>query len=195
MSSQLKWDVPVVDKIIVSDVITRIRMKVGDSLINRFSEYEIMNAINEGVNLLWKHLMENYSSVCHKVEYFDMAEGRVALPNDYYTTVEIAKTPIARYHSVSIDGPGSAYQYAHVEGNYIFSKYPIRFIYNYMPRDITRVDDVIDVPLSLEADIVSIASNLLVNNGEGATARAADTANRLSQRREVWEIPDKVAFP
>lgn len=152
-------------------------------------------AVNEGVSLLWKALAANFSSITRRVKGYTLT-GNDLLPDDFDTLVELVCMDNVFTALDPIAGKRYGYQGApHIEGQWIFGKGNVKMTYNYLPREVSRMDDFLDIPFQVISDIVSIASNLVTANIDGAYQRAGEAGRRLSQNREFAGIPDMVAFP
>jgi hypothetical protein len=171
-----KWGLDNERRVNVQEVVGRIRLKVSDSLVNKYSDTEIIGAINEGVELLWQSLSRHFSSLTHKLKEYDLVKGSALLPADFTAVEEICGN-------------------AMISGEHILGTGPVRLVYAYTPRYVTLLEDIVDVPITLIPDVVAIASNVVTNNASAARARADIAAERVSQRREYGPIPAIVGWP
>jgi hypothetical protein len=191
----MKWGVPEPDKFYGKEIIEKVRMKVSDSLVNKFSDHEILVALNEGVDILWRALTRHFSTLTHKiVEYTLYGDGQL-LPPDFYSLVRLECPGGVEPQNKRYDPIRGTWMQPHIEGTYLFGSGWVRMIYNYYPKDITLPDEIVEVPNSLIHDVVAIVSNIVSNNMGAAQSRAEETALRVSQNREIGPVPDMVAFP
>lgn len=193
---KLSWGLHKPDRPIVNDLVTRIRLKISDTSYNKFSDSEILFAMNDGIELLFQALANNFSTVVQKVKEYTLTTGAALLPDDFYTLESLDECdelqptklyrPCRRYRGRGI---------AHIEGQYIFGRGHIRMVYNYKPHEVTRVDDSLDIPYALVTDLVNITANLATMNIDAARLRASEAGARMSQRREYSTVPPRIAFP
>jgi hypothetical protein len=179
-----RWNIPGANKLTGQDIIARVRMKVSDSLVNKYSDHEILMSLNEGIDYLWQALAKHYSTITHKVREYTLASERPQLlPDDYNTLVSVKRKD------------GGDCKHVHIAGLYIFGEGWVRLTYGYYPRDVSLPGDTIDIPTALIHDLVAIVSNILTTNIDGALRRADEAAKRVSQFREYGPIPQLEAFP
>jgi hypothetical protein len=197
--NELNWSMPTPNRLKAQEVVTKLRFKLADTTINKYSDTELLIALNEGIELLWQALEANYSSLTRKVAGYDLIDGHgQLLPEDYSSLVSITgDIPTLRGINPSIfdTRPGNAERFVRIEGEYIVGCGKVRLTYNYTPKDVTLIDEPVDVPQSLVADLVAITSNIVTQNMEGARERASAAGTRTSEFREFGAIPRKRAFP
>jgi hypothetical protein len=175
----MRWSLEEPERLKANDVIIKIRHKVSDTLINKYSEYELLMAINEAIDIFWQALSDQYSTVTQRVKAYDLSSGQALLPSDFYSLAEI------QYGCVP----------ARIKGDHIFGSGEVVLVYNYKPREITLSEDVVDVPITLISDLVKIAAQVVAGNTAAAVGQAEESAKRISQKREVSRIPDMECFP
>jgi hypothetical protein len=188
-----KWGLQGHQKLTGSEIIAQVRMKVSDSMVNKFSDHEILNSLNEGIYYLWRALASHYSTLTHKIKEYDLKGTGALLPDDYQALVSLDQ--LGRAGLMAFDPVNNAYDKPSIQGMYIFGRGHVRMVYVYHPKDINRADDVIDVPMALMHDLVAITANLVTNQADRAISRADETAKRVSQTREIGPVPAMVAFP
>jgi hypothetical protein len=69
-------------------MITKIRLRVGDMQGTKFSDYEVVSALNDARTMLWIALAENFSSIPRRRVNLTLTDGRALLPEDFYSLVE-----------------------------------------------------------------------------------------------------------
>jgi hypothetical protein len=185
-------------------VLTKVRIKVSDTTYNKFSDDELMYALNEATLLLWRHLSANYSTLTRKVKGYTFPEDHVdaaLLPEDFHTLVSLSNRNDGKRSTHTVNpqifdiGPGNAYRWnPTIEGEHILGIGPVQLIYNYSPREVSLIEDVIDVPDALIPDIVAITSNVATQNMDAARQRAAEAGVTFSQFREYTTPPMRRAF-
>lgn len=156
-------------------VATKIRLRVGDMQKTRFSDYEILSALNDAMSMLWVALAENFSRIPQKTVNIVMTDGKAPLPEDYYSLVK--KPAGAEIRGMEITG---------AEGE---------LVYNAVPIPALDMADDIRLPLSLLLDCVEVAGAIATGRTDEAASIAGTAARRISQKREISEIPDRVPFP
>jgi hypothetical protein len=188
-----KWGVKNANKLFGRDILERVRLKLSDTLVNKFSDEEILSAINEGIDYLWRALSSHFSTLTHKTIEYTLTEGSALLPDDFQSVVRIIQ--LDQKTLPKYDFPGNLYVNTHISGTHIFGEGWVRMEYNYYPRPITLVTDIVDIPMSLTYDLVNIVQAVVIGNPDLAQQRSADTAKRVSQFREFGNIEPLIAFP
>lgn len=169
------WNEPQVRRPRVGDLVTRIRLRLADMQGTKFSDYELTMALNDALGMLWIALAENFSTLPRRTAVLMMEGGIAPLPEDFYSLVEVT------------DG--------HVRGSYIESdKGQATLVYNALPSTVDRLDDSVDLPLTLVLDVVEVAAAIAKGESGNAAGIALMGAKRLSQKREVAAIPDTRHF-
>jgi hypothetical protein len=184
-------------------VLSKIRFKLNDTTINKYSNTELMIAMNEAIHLLWQALAANYSSITHKIQGYSLQAGIGALlPEDFNSVVELVDLSATAMKPGQIDvrifnrAPGNRYTWQpRIEGDYVFGDGEVKLVYNYIPREVTLLEDSVDVPKQLIPDVVAVTANIVSQNMDAARQRVDECAKKVSQFREYAKIPDKVAFP
>lgn len=193
------WNLPAPDRLSAQDVLIKLRFKLSDTTVNKYSEQELLVALNEGMLMLWKELEKNYSSLTHKIVGYDLILGHgQLLPKDFSSLVKIQGTmqELRDINPGIFDtAPGNRERFPRIYGEHIVGEGSIRMVYNYVPFEVTLAEDTVDVPIGLVNDLVAITANIVTQNMDMARQRAAEAGQKTSQYREFARPPRKVAFP
>jgi hypothetical protein len=161
----------------------------------------MLYALNEAVSLLWRQLNLNYSSLTRKTQGYDFSETHSALlPEDFVSVVslELLGVTSTEQHPITLPEakPGSLYTVnPRIEGEHILGWGQVKMVYNYQPREVTLLEDVIDVPDSLIYDLVAITANVVTQQMDAARQRADEAARATSQTREYAGPRHRRGFP
>jgi hypothetical protein len=188
------------------EVLSKVRFKLSDTTISKYSDTELLYALNEGVHILWQQLNLNYSSLTRRVQGYDLNARNVMsalLPEDFDSLVSLEHIGDTTAKELTVDDilrrnhyAGSAYHAnPRIEGEHIVGFGNIRLVYNYIPREVTMLNDVIDVPDQLIPDIVAVTANIASQQMDAARQRADEAARRTSQNREYTNPPQRRCFP
>ena len=195
-------------------MVTKIRLRVGDMQGTKYSDYEVVSALNDARTMLWIALAENFSSIPRRRVTLTLTDGQALLPEDFYSLVEEpCGAEICGFHVARRRG-GDGEIELYYNGlplpsedlDYIVPKTPLfevrqledgaMIIYN--GYSFPAEEDgsyMFTTPLSLVMDVVEIAAYVLNGNSAGAAAVAKSTASRVSQKREHARIPNARPFP
>jgi hypothetical protein len=193
-------------------MITKIRLRVSDMQKTRYSDYEVLSALNDARTMLWIALAESFSSLPRKKAELTLdADGRAPLPADYYSLVRIS--PGARVEGFFAAGAGGLTVSLEYNGlplpsgdlNYVSPASPLFelketpegaiLIYNGGAPPGEEDDGDRTTPFSMSLDIVEIAAAILSGNVDSAAGIAASTARRVSGKREYAAIENLRPFP
>jgi hypothetical protein len=142
-----------------------------------FSDYELMIALNDAVQMLWIALAENFSTMTRTKTILPVVGGSAPLPDDFYSLVSIQEG-------------------ASVHGLFAESDAPnVEIEYNRLPRPAVSPKDALEIPVSMILDAAEIAAALVTEGTGGAIGIASSCAQRISQKREYSVIPDWRPFP
>ena len=159
----------------VKIVLNKVRLKLNDMQMTKFSEYELLYAFNDARQMLWIALAENFSSFPRKSVELVAVDGVAPLPADYYTLVDLSSGVIVGDHVE--DGDGAT------------------LVYNCVPLPILDATESAEFPASLYLDIVALSALIAQGDTSAAVTTATESARRISQKREISRIPDTVHFP
>jgi hypothetical protein len=200
-------------------MVTKIRLRVGDLQKTKYSDYEVLSALNDARSMLWIALAENFSTVPRRRIQITLTDGEALLPEDYYSLVEKpCGVEIEGFH-VTREHPANA-----SEGEDV-----ITLVYNGLPLPSEDLDYIVPgtplfevraiengaeiiyngysfpaeedgsymftTPLSLVMDVVEIAAYVLAGNNGAAAETAQTSARRVSQKREWGAIPNLRPIP
>jgi hypothetical protein len=180
----------------VKELLTKIRLRVGDMQGAKYSDYEALGSLNDAMKMLWIALAENYSTIPRVRKEITLVDGRAPLPEDFYSLVSISGG--ARVDGFLVRGGGEK----------------ATLVYNIIPPGLTEGSDDIAFsdgdkaysdtdPLvpghamaapAISLDLVEIAAAAMQGDTPTAAAIAAATARRISQKREHAKIPDRRPF-
>jgi hypothetical protein len=181
----------------VSGLMTKVRLRVSDMQRTRYSDYQILSALNDAMKMLWIALAEHFSSIPRVTRKISLIFGTAALPENYYSLVSISDG--ARVDGFVIRGAGSD---------------TVTLVYNAIPPELTLEagdiafsDDDIACedtdPLvpgyallspAVALDMTEITAAIIRDDMDGAAAVAKSSAYRISQQREYAGIPDWTPF-
>jgi hypothetical protein len=182
---------------LVKDLLTKVRLRVGDMQSSKYSDYEMLQSLNDAMKMLWIALAENFSSIPRSRREIKLVNGSAPLPENFYSLVSIS------------DG-------AHVDGFRIRGSggESVTLVYNIIPPDLTLQtsdiaysdDDIacLDtdplvpayklLPPAVGLDMAEITAAIMQGNTSAAVSIAQSTAKRISQKREYAAIPDRRHF-
>jgi hypothetical protein len=202
-------------------MVTKIRLRVGDMQGTKYSDYEVLSALNDARTMLWIALAENFSSIPRRRVELTMVDGQALLPEDFYSLVEEPRgAEICGAYMMRICPAGLPEDIEDVvtleynglpapseDMDYIVpaGKPPIEvraieggaeIIFNRFPFPAAEEGSyTFTTPLALVPDVVEISAYVLAGNTDGAVAVAKSTARRVSQKREYAHIPGGRPFP
>ena len=177
------------------ELLTKIRLRVGDMQGARYSDWEALSALNDAMRMLWIALAENFSSIPRVKKELTLINGSAPLPKGFYSLVSISEG-------------------AYVDGFRVKGEGKATLVYNCIPPavaegtdDIAFSDDDIACldtdPLvpghslavpAISLDLTEIAAAVMQGQTEAAANIAASSAKRISQKREYARIPDRRPF-
>jgi hypothetical protein len=70
------------------EMVTKIRLRVGDMQETKYSDYEVLAALNNARTMLWTALADSFSSIPRRWIEMVLVDGRALLPEDYYSLVD-----------------------------------------------------------------------------------------------------------
>ena len=194
------------------EMMVKIRLRVADMQKTRYSDYEVLSALNDARTMLWIALAENFSSIPRKRADLTLdEEGKARLPGDYYSLVGIS--PGARVDGFFITGaPGDTVclEYNGLplpsgDLGYVSRDVPL-FEFTDTPDGATLVysgdyfpneedGDLNTTPFSLALDIVEMAASILGGAVDAAAQIAKNTAARVTRKREHARFKDRRPIP
>ena len=162
----------------VRPVITRMRRRLGDMQSVAYSDYELIESLNDAQRIFYIALAENFSGIPRKKKEIAIAGTVGDLPVDYYSLIEI-------------EGNGRAY----VEGRQVvvpdMAEGKVALVYNRVPLPpANEMTDEIDIPHTILLEAVEIAVLVARGDMNGATETAIASAKRIGNKREIGRIPD-----
>jgi hypothetical protein len=149
--------------IIVKKLVWIIRSKQKDADETKFSDWDILNAVNECLRVMANEFSLRNSDFFEKEKFFEADEvlNGVDLPDDYITLRKVITKdgyPLSPSTAV-LDG--STYM---ITNNKLYAKTSIRLLYKGFKTEVT-IDDNIDFPITF-IDIIVKITGLILNNGE-----------------------------
>ena len=161
----------------VKQLLTKVRLRIKDMQNTKFSDYELLSALNIAVQTLWMALAERFSSLPRLTTILPMENGVAALPKDFYSLVHIQDN-------------------AAVDGFFVVSEeHNVEITYNRLPVPAINIDDTVEVPASMVLDVVEMTAALLTQGMGSVINIAMASANRIAQKREHGAIKDQKPFP
>jgi hypothetical protein len=106
-------------------MVTKIRLRVSDMQGAKYSDYEVLSALNDARSMLWIALAESFSTVPRRRVRLTLEGGRALLPEDFYSLAE-------RPCGVEIEG-------FHVVGN----RDEVELVYNGLPLPSEDLDYIV----------------------------------------------------
>jgi hypothetical protein len=201
-------------------MVTKIRLRVSDMQGTKYSDYEVLSALNDARSMLWIALAESFSTIPRRRVELTLTDGEALLPEDYYSLVEKpCGVEIEGFHAVRT-------RPADADGEDV-----VTLVYNGLPLPSEDLDyivpgtplfevEVLDggngaaiiyngysfpaeedgsymftTPLSLVMDVVEIAAYILAGKNAAAAETAQNSARRVSQKREWDAVPNMRAIP
>lgn len=160
----------------VGDLITKIRLRAGDMQGVRYSDYEMLAALNEARAMLWIALGIYFSTIPRRTVVLELTDGLAPLPEDYYSLAGISEN--AAVEGGMVRGEGESAELS----------------YNCVPAPAEGLGDDIELPRSIEIDVAEIAARAVAGDMNSAAQIAEASARRISQTREYARIPDRRPF-
>jgi hypothetical protein len=204
-------------------MVTKIRLRVSDLQGTKYSDYEVLSALNDARTMLWIAMAENFSTIPRRRVQLTLTDGQALLPEDYYSLAEKpCGVEIEGFHAVRTrpDGrtagagedvitliynglplPSEDLDYI-VPGTPLFEVHAIddgdgaEIVYN--GYSFPAEEDgsyMFTTPLSLVMDVVEIAAYVLAGNNAAAAETAQNSARRVSQKREWGAVPNLRPIP
>ena len=157
----------------VLKVVQSLRYASKDMQASNYSDFELIEVINQAVSLLYSQMSESYVTFGVKRKLLTVDDSKaISLPADF-----------VRVHQVGMGDDGVAVSTSYMptcEGTFriindTFYAMPGTYglEYYYVPARITKLSDQIDAPLSISPYIEQVALALLGNNLEKAQAVVA----------------------
>jgi hypothetical protein len=194
-------------------MVTKIRLRVSDMQGTKYSDYEVLSALNDARTMLWIALAENFSSIPRRRVRLTLTDGKALLPEDYYSLVEEpCGAEIEGFHIVSGGGADvitlvyNGLPLPSEDLDYITPGTPLfevrsdaggaALIYN--GYSFPAEEDgtyMFTTPLSLVMDVVEIAAYVLAGDNASAAQTAQASARRVSQKREYAGLPNMRPIP
>lgn len=159
----------------VHKAIQKVRLKLNDMQSTKYSDYEVLSALNDGRTMLHIALSEHFSRIGQRTVEITAVDGVAQLPDDYYTLVDIGGGYIVGNEIVGVGDTAT-------------------ITYHSVPKHLMEKDNM-DIPASLFVDLVEVAKFIVQGDMSSAVSTLQATAKRVSQKREYAAIPDKVHFP
>jgi hypothetical protein len=180
----------------------KIRLRVSDMQRVKYSDYEVLSALNDARTMLWIALAENFSTIPRRRVRLTLTDGRALLPEDFYSLVEEPRgAEICGFHVVRKGGGNiitleyNGLPLPSEDLDYITPGTPLfevrsdaggaTLIYN--GYSFPAEEDgtyMFTTPLSLVMDVVEIAAHVLAGDNASAAQTAQASARRVSQKRE-----------
>jgi hypothetical protein len=195
-------------------MVTKIRLRVSDMQGTKYSDYEVLSALNDARTMLWIALAECFSTIPRRRVRLTLTDGRAMLPEDYYSLVEKPRgVEIEDFHAVSEQGGAGEVEIVYnglplpsEDLDYITPGTPLfetrenedgaEIVYN--GYSFPAEEDgtyMFTTPLPLVMDVVEIAAYILAGKTDGAVEAAQSTARRVSQKREHSRIKNMRPIP
>jgi hypothetical protein len=168
----MRWGESGILHVKAGDLLTRVRLRLRDMQKKNFSDYELMIALNDAVQMLWIALAENFSTVPVTKTILPVVGGSAPLPRDFYSLVSLQKGAVVNGFFVESDESG------------------VEIEYNRLPSPAINAGDALEIPVSMILDTVEITAALLTEGTAGAVNVAMSSAQRISEKREYSAIPD-----
>lgn len=189
-------------------MVTKIRLRVSDMQGTKFSDYEILSALNDARTMLWIALAECFSTIPRRRVTLTLTDGRATLPEDYYSLVEkprdveiegflvVGKQGEAEIVYNGLPLPSEDLGYI-VPGTPLFEVRATdgggaEIIYN--GYSFPAEEDgsyMFTTPLPFVMDVVEIAAYILTGKNDSAVQVARNTASRVTRKREHARIADR----
>lgn len=170
-------------------LVKSLRYALKDMQGIKYSDYELIEAVNQAVSFLYGRLSERYVNASLKEKVFIIGDEELAvLPKDF-----------VRLHQLGMGAEGECIptsSFPVVDGTYriigttIYAKpgtYTLE--YYYMPDQVNSLGDEVDAPLSLSPYIEQISLALFGNNLEKAEALVQQCSQVLAVR-EISHFTD-----
>jgi hypothetical protein len=169
---KIRWNESGVLHVRAGDLMTRMRLRIGDMQKKKLSDYELLIALNNAVRMLWIALAENFSTIPRITAILPIVNGTAPLPKDFYSLASIQKGAAVNGFFVESDEPN------------------VEICYNRLPSSAANADDAVEIPESMIAETVEAATAVMTGNMESAVNIVAQNAQRVSQKREHAAIPN-----
>lgn len=166
----------------VINLVKSLRFALRDMQGVKYSDYELIEAVNQAVSLLYGQLAEKYVYATLKKKIISVGNtGQINLPSDF-----------VRLHQVGIGEEGVLIPTTRmpvVEGAYRIigdTLYAVEGVYSleyyYTPERVSSLADSVDAPLSMSPYIEQISLAIFGNNLEKAMQVVQGCINALANR-------------
>jgi hypothetical protein len=180
----------------VRDLLTKIRLRTGDMQGAKYSDYEVLESLNDAMKMLWIALAENFSSVPRVKKEITLVNGDATLPENFYSLVSISEGAYIDGFRVRGEGKSATLVYNAIPPALTLEADDIAFSDDdiaYSDTDPLVPWHALAVP-AISLDMVEIAAAIMQGQTESAAKMAMSTAKRISQKREYAKIPDRRPF-
>ena len=164
-------------------LVKSLRYALKDMQGIKYSDYELIESINQAANLLYGRLSERYVYAAQKKTIFTVPSvGYSALPNDFVRIHQLVGDEGEAIPTTILPVADGTYR---IINDTLYAK-PATYSleYYYVPNRVKGLGDNLDVPISMEAYIQQISLALFGNN----PALAEQIVQQCSQILAVREV-------
>lgn len=159
-------------------------MSSGDSGHTKWSDYELLAALDTALHLLELECDEYFSPLLVKTKELELTDDEVLVPEDFRSIITLQDGDGRKLVSNYEDGPGAG-EYRFENNKLISPESPVTLTYRYTLPDLRGINDTIDLPGSLDTALARMTSLILSGSIDAAEAQAVKTAQ--SAKRQRWE--------
>lgn len=173
------------------DLYALTRLRAADMQRTKYSDYQVLAAVNGAVRLLTDALVAVWSPVLVRTTVLTTAAGAALLPEDFISLVKAAGADGEVLSEENENPLPRAGQYR-LEGQRLLSpEKTVLLSYRARPGEIAAVEsDSVDLPADFLPGLTKMAADLLAGSGEAASTLAASEAVRSKQwSRNVPQLP------
>jgi hypothetical protein len=166
----------------VGDLVASMRYRIGDMQGVRRSDFELIEALNAGVEILYRTLADRWCSSALRKAPVAVENGRAPLPSDFRAVRQLLDERGEKLRESPLLSKPTKDAYRLSGG---FLEAPDGFYlleYYRCPPRASGPDGMLDVERALYGDALAAASAVLVGDLEPAVAAAAAAARRESGR-------------
>lgn len=181
-------------------IIAKIRYKQKDVDEVKYSDYDILQALNECLEYLNKSYALQNSDFLEKVGRYDLTTDEltngIRLPGDFLTIMKVARQADKRLLKVVPVGSELTDEDYFISGDRLYSgDRSITLIYKAVIAELESVDDDIFLPPSFSNTVVNLAVMILNNAETDILAQAVnDATESIIPRRRYSNVKQKMPY-
>lgn len=176
----------------VKQICTLARLNVGDAGHTKYSDYEVLAALQAGLDLLYAALSDYWSPVLVKTATLELTDDRAVLPDDFDAVVSVQDTQRRPLVSNYDSGPFSG-EYRMENNEIVSPETPVILTYRSTPGGITSMEGTLTLPQEFQLVLARLVASVLKGEFNAAKTQAEEAAQTSKRRRyentndpELW---------